>query len=67
MMFSVTKANKDHHTICVIHWMEGINSYYLPLQKIAQLTEVLEARESKVLELSQVNAALQDTNLRLKA
>ena len=37
------------------------------VQKVAQLTEVLEARETKVLELSQVNAALQDTNLRLKA
>ncbi|XP_045109755.1 TATA element modulatory factor-like isoform X3 [Portunus trituberculatus] len=37
------------------------------IKKVGQLTEVLEARETKVLELSQVNAALQDTNLRLKA
>ncbi|XP_071533325.1 uncharacterized protein [Panulirus ornatus] len=36
------------------------------LKKVSQLTEVLEARETKVMELSQVNAALQDTNLRLK-
>nr|XP_045617076.1 TATA element modulatory factor-like isoform X3 [Procambarus clarkii] len=37
------------------------------LKKLSQITEVLESRETKVMELSQVNAALQDMNLRLKA
>ncbi|KAK3875579.1 hypothetical protein Pcinc_019571 [Petrolisthes cinctipes] len=37
------------------------------VKKVAQLKDVVDAREAKVLELSQVNAALLDTNLRLKS
>ncbi|RXG61899.1 TATA element modulatory factor [Armadillidium vulgare] len=37
------------------------------LKKINHLTDVLETREMKVLELSHVNASLQETNLNLKS
>ncbi|XP_076041410.1 uncharacterized protein LOC143025513 isoform X2 [Oratosquilla oratoria] len=36
------------------------------IKKISQLNELVEARESKLMELSQMNAALQDTNFNLK-
>lgn len=35
---------------------------FASLQKVSQLTDVLEARELRLLELSQQNAALVDTN-----
>ncbi|KAB7493694.1 TATA element modulatory factor [Armadillidium nasatum] len=37
------------------------------LKKINHLTDVLETREMKVLELSHVNASLQETNLNMKS